>query len=145
MTSFILFVVSGCLIVIMLTIQAFRLRYSSGLSHVEDEHPAGELFHDWKTFILSINRDSVSVFFRVFYRVITIAVSYVVHTAREIKDTFLSKMQGRDVRKEAGSASFYLKTVSMHKESMQAPTMQNVQPVEKKQQRKRGRRIEDGQ
>lgn len=115
MTPLILFCASGLLILVMLVGQALRLRFTDYVHHGHEEHPVADLFREVKVFVLAIDRHSVSIFFRVIYRLFVLLVQKIVNVGIDTWNSFLSVVRANDVREEKGSVSFYLKRVSLEK------------------------------
>jgi hypothetical protein len=114
MTSLIIFIVSGLLIVIMLIAQYIRLRMSPAYFEKEKEYA---LNHPVKRFFFGFNRDSIAILFRVIYRIVTLVLGSIGNLIRGRWGSFLSGVRANDVRKEKGAVSFYLKHVSLDKKS----------------------------
>lgn len=115
MIPFILFCSSGLLIVLLLIGQALRLRFTDYVHHGHEEHPVSDLFGEIKIYFLGIDRHSVSIFFRVVYRVVALVLKKVLNAVIDAWNSFLSVVSANDVREEKGSVSFYLKRVSLEK------------------------------
>ncbi len=115
MIPFIIFCTSGALILLMLVIQALRLRFTDYVHHGHEEHPVGDLLHETKVFMLAIDRHSMTIFFRVVYRLIALLLQKIINVIIDAWNGFLSIVRANDVREEKGSVSFYLKRVSLEK------------------------------
>ncbi len=112
--STIIFISSGLLILIILIGQYIRLKMSPRLQARANE---SILQDPVKRFFFGFNRDSITIFFRVIYRLVIMTVFYVIRVIKDTWDSFLSTVQANDVRKEKGAVSFYLKHVSLDKKS----------------------------